>query len=1075
MSLATTGSARRHAGLIPRPGLEARLDEAFGKRLTTVVAGAGFGKSSLLHLWAAELDAVWYEVRPRDDTVAAFGGGLAAALGKRLGPLSTSSEDARDAGRSPGDERAWAEAFGGLVCEALGERLEHDLMLIVDDVHELGHGGAPARLLETLAREAPPTLHLVLASRSEPPFPIERLRGQGAVLQLRAEDLAFTEDEVAELLSAVDDQALDLAAELHAVTGGWPAAVRLAFEAVRSAAPESRHDLLTTFRRPDGELFDYLAAEVFGREPAHVRDLIRIVSPLDTFTAELCEALGVPRASEAVAGLSSRGLLLRAGSGGDGQLELHALVRAFARDRWPLSEHEVREVHTRAAEWLEGEEQLGQALARRVAGDDARALRAFLVRHGNGLLEVGEVRPVLEAAVSLPDVLRDSEIEYLLGVAFLSVAEVDLAIEHLERAAGDAQTLSPRLVDPLGMAVFTRRGPAAAIEIYRRVSLDEPWTDAHVRVVSWWSRVHALAGNLTEAREIADRALEIARATGEAGAFGWAYHAFGLIADLHGDRDEARRWYLEELPLVERRREKLSLANLLSSLAGILFDEGAAGEALAHYERAASLLAPYRDLSAYALMNRGACLAFMGRLDEAVADLTWSADVYRGMRSPRLAGPLTDLGEIHADRGEFALAKAALEEAVVAAETTTEAQYVGPALASLARVATGDDPDRARSLADRATAFGEGPWLGATLLARGWVELQVGDRDAATRTAVEVTTRAKDGRLPVLLAGARELAAALADEPREREWLLEQARAGWHELESPLRVACCELALGRYRSDEPAARRAEQRLRELGVRVDGPHAAGLLAVLPAAARAAVEIRSLGSFYVLRDGQSVPQTAWQSKKARDLLKLLVARRGRPATRDYVVESLWPGEDPHAVSNRLSVAISTVRSVLDPDKRYDPQHFVVADRETIALARAHVPIDVEAFLTEAEPALRNGDADGLAYAASLYAGDFLEDDPYSDWAVVLREHARATYIDVLRALAVETERAGDADTAARYLLRLLERDGFDERAHLALVSTLQRAGRHGDARRHYRTYTARMDEIGIEPSAYPSRPL
>ena len=81
--------------------------------------------------------------------------------------------------------------------------------------------------------------------------------------------------------------------------------------------------------------------------------------------------------------------------------------------------------------------------------------------------------------------------------------------------------------------------------------------------------------------------------------------------------------------------------------------------------------------------------------------------------------------------------------------------------------------------------------------------------------------------------------------------------------------------------------------------------------LDRAARPALEIGALGRFRVLRDGEPIPPTAWQSKKARDLLKILVSRRGRPTTRETLFELLWPDEDPEPLANRLSVALATVR--------------------------------------------------------------------------------------------------------------------------------------------------------------------
>ena len=93
-------------------------------------------------------------------------------------------------------------------------------------------------------------------------------------------------------------------------------------------------------------------------------------------------------------------------------------------------------------------------------------------------------------------------------------------------------------------------------------------------------------------------------------------------------------------------------------------------------------------------------------------------------------------------------------------------------------------------------------------------------------------------------------------------------------------------------------------------------------------------RCLGAFRVFGT-VSVPPTAWQSKKARTLLKILVARRGRSTTRELLMETLWPDDDPAKLANRLSVALATVRAVLDPDKPHAADHFITADKDAIRL--------------------------------------------------------------------------------------------------------------------------------------------
>ena len=241
----------------------------------------------------------------------------------------------------------------------------------------------------------------------------------------------------------------------------------------------------------------------------------------------------------------------------------------------------------------------------------------------------------------------------------------------------------------------------------------------------------------------------------------------------------------------------------------------------------------------------------------------------------------------------------------------------------------------------------------------------------------------------------------------------------------------------------------------------------------------VAIRALGSFRVFRDGTAVPLREWQSRKARDLLKLLVSRLGRPAPREWLLEALWPGQDPRRTRPRLSVALSTVRAVLDPDRRLDPEHYVAVGQNTIALERGSVVVDLEGFLREAEAALamvRRVDGQEavprLKGAEAAYAGDFLEEDPYEDWAIAPREHARALYLSVERALLRLAAARDDHEAAARHALHLLERDPYDETAHLALVAARTAARAHGEARRAYLAYRARMAEIDIRPAPFPA---
>jgi len=193
----------------------------------------------------------------------------------------------------------------------------------------------------------------------------------------------------------------------------------------------------------------------------------------------------------------------------------------------------------------------------------------------------------------------------------------------------------------------------------------------------------------------------------------------------------------------------------------------------------------------------------------------------------------------------------------------------------------------------------------------------------------------------------------------------------------------------------------------------------------------------------------------------------------------MELLWPEEPPERLHNRLSVALATARGVLGAGPDPSTSAVIKADGESVWLDRDAVVVDVESFLSATSKALalarNHPDATPIASlqaAEAAYGGDFLEDDADAEWAAPLREQARSAYLAVTRILTHRLLDSGDLDAAARYALRILELDAWDEDAHIWLVRTLDSAGRHGEARRQYRNYVARMRELDVEPMTFPN---
>jgi DNA-binding SARP family transcriptional activator len=398
----------------------------------------------------------------------------------------------------------------------------------------------------------------------------------------------------------------------------------------------------------------------------------------------------------------------------------------------------------------------------------------------------------------------------------------------------------------------------------------------------------------------------------------------------------------------------------------------------------------------------------------------------------------------------------------------------------LARSLAVDEPGRALDLARRASSVGSAVSHVRAVVTEGWAEMASGNRQRALDLADIAAAAARERHDVPGLAEANELMAAVGD-AADRMLRLEEAKALWSEIGAPIGVASVDVAIAETLGGPDGvmlAERSAATLRNLGAKGLAWEATNVALGLASATRPGVMISSLGAFGVSIDATPVATDAWQSRIARDVLAMLVANRGRPIHREVLIERIWPDDDPAKSSNRLSVAVSTIRSVLDPDRRRDADHFVGGDNETLVLRLDNVTVDVEDFFGDARRGLAELRAGRIDEAAALldraesrYVGEFLEDRPHADWATSTREEARATYVQIARIVAGLDLEAGDLDSAARRYLRILERDPYDEPAHLQLIATMSSAGRHGAARQLYGAYAARMAELDVEPAPFP----
>src|SRR5918995_641110 len=666
--------------MLRRGALEDRLDGAFAKRLTTVVAGAGFGKSTLLVAWADDLECAWYSVTPKDTALPWFEGGIARAVATRVPEAALAVEAADAVGGAVQDEILHADSFVALLCEALAGSLTHDLVLVLDDVHEL--------------------------------------------------------------------------------TGGWPALVRLTLEALGAASLADRASTLDALRQPGGAVFAYLAEEVFEHEPAVVRELVRIVALLESFTPELCEALGIDGAAETIDDLARRGLFVERHQEG---YTLHSLAREFALGAWPLTSGETGAVRRRAARWLESHGRVEQALRMLAVVGDDRELRRLLTERGAALVAAGAITSVVAAAELIPDDRRNATIDEIAGEAYTVKGDHDRALECFKRAAGMNAPISSALAWRMVQAHSLRDELDEAVAAYGRAEVGSVDRADEARLLAWTASVQRRRGALDAAQQLAARALDAANASGDDRALAAAHTAAALVAPSDRDAGGRELHLAQALEAAERAQDVLQVIRIRNNRASNQLEEGRYESAIEELGRAIDLaeLIGFVGLLALALMNRGLARWCLGRLDEAGADYEAAALYYRQAGSREISYAIIGQGDVYRERGNLSMARACYEEGLTLAERSGDLQGLVPALYQLAKVLVDEEPERATRAAERAVAYGwpDPAWA---LNSAGWVALARGDRARAAEAANQAGAAGREQRAHFGLAESLELPAAAA-------------------------------------------------------------------------------------------------------------------------------------------------------------------------------------------------------------------------------------------------------------------------------------------------------------------------
>lgn len=550
--------------LLARPQLLERLRAPGDAQMTIVAAPAGYGKTSLLSQWRMRQLEAGHRIAWLN------GGGLETDPPQFLADLILAlSQGGAALGQLPSQaEQGFADTpIRALVSSLLRALLQETrpITLIIDDVHRLP-ADSVEQVLNPLVSSLPPALQLVLSGRERPTIGVAELRGRGQLIEVQAAELRFNLEEARHLLPELPEGPLQ---GLLAITEGWPVALQLC--KLWLAREPRRASLIPKFSGRVLEIAEYLTEQVLADLPEDALAILQDVSILESFNADLIEALG---------GASENWFrLLRAH-----KLEsflmplddeqywyrLHHLLSDFLAGRLRESQPErVLRLHAAASAWFESHGMLREAVQHATAAGDHARTAALIDRAGSWemvihggyglmrtllrfmpkererdfprvyfakLLQLAKEGRVQEAMESFNAYRRQTEdFTQLVGAPPSSVKRDALMVKHLLCRYADVHL-----------------APDAIAQIYRECEeLDPSDGVGRSALLNTACLIGLGLGDMQVARVACQRAIESLRRIGSVLGVNYCYLHLGQ-AHLHlGERREAEAMFRESLAMAE--------------------------------------------------------------------------------------------------------------------------------------------------------------------------------------------------------------------------------------------------------------------------------------------------------------------------------------------------------------------------------------------------------------------------------------------------------------------------------------------------------------------------------------------
>ncbi|HEM62466.1 MAG TPA: hypothetical protein ENO24_09260, partial [Chloroflexi bacterium] len=576
--------------LVDRPHLIRRMGEGLAGRLTLVSAPAGYGKTTLVSDWlhSAGCPFTWLSLDDNDNDPVRFLSYLVAALQRVNAKIGQGAQAMLLAPQPPRPESVVTALINDVSAAA------QPLVLVLDDYHVISTL-ALHQLLTFLLDHQPSQMHLVIATRQDPPLPLPRWRARGQMAEFRQADLAFSREETAQFLGNV--MQIDLSpteiTALHRRTEGWIAGLQLAALSLRGQ--EDTHQFVKSFTGSHRYILDYLIEEVLQQQPVDTQDFLTETSILNRLCAPLCDAVTERADSHQVLRLLEQANLFLVPLDESRQwYRYHHLFADLLRHRLELvkSDDAVKGLHRVASEWYEAHGLPADAIHHALSASDWPRAATLIGQNSAAMLRGGEIATLLRWFQALPEevVLASPQLCLAYSWPLSFTGQLDAAQSYLARAERAAQDNPPLLAEATTVQAQLARARGDdrdTIELSgRALSLlpedrCEPRSVVGVNLgVALWN-----TGRLAEAEQALEEAIRNAEKSGNIFAQEMALVFLGRVQASRGRLHRAMQLYKQVVKPSEARAPSFPMAFAHPDLSALLYEQDDLENAAEHLKQ----------------------------------------------------------------------------------------------------------------------------------------------------------------------------------------------------------------------------------------------------------------------------------------------------------------------------------------------------------------------------------------------------------------------------------------------------------------------------------------------------------